>query len=223
MESDNMNRLDKEENQNIQSNDADLQNMDVFYDDSVDVESEKKEQKRKPVSIVLDVLVYAFIVYACIYLIPTYVMQRTIVDGPSMENTLHNADQLIVEKVSYYFSELNRFDIIVFYPFGHEVEEEYYVKRVIGLPGETLQIIGSDIYINGEILDEDFGKDPIQFGGWAENPITIGEDEYFVMGDNRNESYDSRAEEIGLVKKENIGGKVVFRIYPLNQIGFLDH
>jgi signal peptidase I len=116
---------------------------------------------------------------------------------------------------------LDRFDIIVFYPYGRE-NEEYYVKRIIGLPGETVQIIGSDVYINGEVLEEHYGKDPIEDPGRAIEPITLGDDEFFVMGDNRSISKDSRTEEVGNVKKENIGGRAVFRIKPLSRFGTID-
>lgn len=175
-------------------------------------------KKNKAKSILTDVLLYALIVYACIYLIPTYVLQRTIVDGPSMENSLHNGEHLLVEKISYHFDTLDRYDVVVFYPYGREAGE-YYVKRIIGLPGETVQIKGSDIYINGEILEENYGKDPITYAGWVEEPVTLGEDEYFVLGDNREVSLDSRYEEVGLVSKDNIGGKAILRIWPLKKFG----
>ena len=185
------------------------------------VPKNKPNNKRKPIAILIEVLIYAVIIYACVYLIPTYVIQRTIVDGPSMENTLHNGESLLVEKISYKFDSLKRFDVIVFYPYGREMDE-YYVKRIIGLPGETVQIIGSDIYINGELLEENYGKDPITYAGGAEEPCTLGEDEYFVLGDNREVSLDSRYEEVGLVSRENIGGRAIFRIWPLNKFGVID-
>jgi signal peptidase I len=169
-------------------------------------------------SILYDLIFYAVLIVVCIYVLPNFVIQRTIVDGASMENTLHNGEQLYVEKVSYHFDALDRFDIIVFYPYGRE-NEEYYVKRVIGLPGETVQIIGSKIYINGEVLNESYGKEPIDDPGRADKPITLGDDEYFVLGDNRNISKDSRSAEVGNVVKENIGGKVVLRIAPLSKFG----
>lgn len=169
-------------------------------------------------SILYDLIFYAVLIIVCVYVLPNFVIQRTIVDGASMENTLHNGEQLYVEKVSYHFDALDRFDIIVFYPYGREYEE-YYVKRVIGLPGETVQIIGTKIYINGEVLEESYGKEPIDDPGRAEEPITLGDDEYFVLGDNRNISKDSRSEEVGNVAKENIGGKVVLRIAPLSKFG----
>jgi signal peptidase I len=167
-----------------------------------------------------DLIFYAVLVFVCIYILPNFVLQRTIVDGSSMAETLHNGDHLYVEKLSYRFDALDRFDIIVFYPYGRE-NEEYYVKRIIGLPGETIQIIGSNIYINNELLEEHYGKDPITDPGRAEMPIILDDDEYFVMGDNRNISKDSRTEEVGNVSKENIGGRAIFRIKPISQFGFI--
>lgn len=182
---------------------------------------DKPVRKRKPISIILELLTYAVIVYACVYLIPTYVMQRTIVDGPSMLDTLHDNESLLVDKFYYKIGGLNRFDIIVFYPHGRG-DEEYYVKRIIGLPGETIQIIGSDIYINGEVLDEHYGKDPIDDPGIAAEPITLGDNEFFVLGDNREISLDSRYEDVGLVSGKNIGGRAMIRIWPLNKFGLID-
>lgn len=168
-----------------------------------------------------DLIFYAVLIFVCIYILPNFVIQRTIVDGSSMANTLQNGEHLYVEKLSYRFDALDRFDIIVFYPYGRE-NEEYYVKRIIGMPGETVQIIGSEIYINGKLLEEHYGKDPIADPGRAAVPITLGEDEYFVMGDNRSISKDSRSEEVGNVKKENIGGRAIFRIKPLSRFGTID-
>ena len=137
-----------------------------------------------------------------------------------MMNTLHNNDNLIVEKVSYRFGDPERFDIIVFYPYGKEEDpEDYYVKRVIGLPGETVQIIGSDIFINGDLLEENYGRVPIRHAGVAKEPFTLGPDEFFVLGDNREASEDSRA--FGAVNKSDISGQVVLRIYPFNRFGLM--
>ncbi|MFU0826669.1 MAG: Signal peptidase I [Lachnoclostridium sp.] len=183
-------------------------------------DGKKATGKRKLKSVILESIIYFFIIYACLRLIPTYVVQRTIVDGPSMEDTLHSGEQLIVEKISYHFDQLKRFDIILFYPHGRE-NDEYYVKRIIGLPGETVQIKGSDIYINGKILKENYGKEPITYAGIAEEPITLGADEYFVLGDNREVSLDSRYEEVGPVSRENIGGRAILRIWPINKFGLL--
>ncbi len=178
-------------------------------------------KKNNTKSIIYDLIFYAVLIFVCIYIIPNFVLQRTIVDGSSMESTLHNGDHLYVEKLSYRFDALNRYDIIVFYPYSRD-NEEYYVKRIIGLPGETIQIIDSDIYINGEIIEEDYGNEPLENPGRAAEPITLSEDEYFVLGDNRNISKDSRSEEVGNVRKENIGGRAFFRIKPFDKFGTID-
>lgn len=164
---------------------------------------------------------YIAFVLVLTWVIITFVGQRTRVDGRSMENTLHNGDNLIVEKLSYRFSDPKRFDIIVFPPTG---KKEYYIKRIIGLPGETVQIDeDGNIYINGELLEENYGKETIQNPGRAAEPITLGDDEYFVMGDNRNNSKDSRSEEVGNVKRSQIIGRAWLRIWPLNKFGLLKH
>ncbi len=181
----------------------------------------EQEGKSSSKGFLFDLIFYAVLIFVCIYIIPNYVIQRTIVDGSSMVETLHDGDQLFVEKLSYRFNALDRFDIIVFYPYGRD-SDEFYVKRIIGMPGETIQIIGSDIYINGEVLEEHYGKDAITDSGRAENPITLSEDEYFVMGDNRSVSKDSRSEDVGNVKRENIGGRAVFRVIPLSDFGTID-
>jgi signal peptidase I len=184
-------------------------------------EYEEIKSKQKARGFLYDLVFYAVLIFVCIYILPNFVLQRTIVDGSSMADTLHDGEHLYVEKLSYRFDALDRFDIIVFYPYGRD-NEEYYVKRIIGLPGETVQIIDGRIYINGELLEEHYGKEPIFDGGRAVEPVTLGEDEYFVMGDNRNISKDSRSMEVGNVKKENIGGRAIFRIRPLSRFGSLD-
>ncbi|MDD3174553.1 MAG: signal peptidase I [Herbinix sp.] len=203
----------------------DLEAKETFdYEEPYEENSEEVivlSKKSNAKGIILDLVFYAFLIFVCIYVLPNFVIQRTIVDGSSMENTLYNGDHLYVEKLSYRFDELKRFDIIVFYPYSRE-QKDYYVKRIIGLPGETIQIIGIDIYINGDILEEDYGKDPITDPGRAVEPITLGDDEYFVMGDNRSISKDSRSEEVGNVNKQNIGGRAIFRIKPLSRFGTID-
>lgn len=204
-----------------------INNAEQIYSDN-DLEGTKKEQQvssgenipkeRKIRNNIIEFCIYVAIIIICVAFVPKYVVQRTIVDGKSMMNTLKNGENLLVEKVSYHFSDPDRFDVIVFYPHGRE-SSDYYIKRVIGLPGETVQIKGEDIYINGEKLEENYGKDPIMDPGMAEEPIELGEDEFFVLGDNRTVSEDSRYEDVGPVKRENIEGKAVLRIYPLSEFG----
>lgn len=184
-------------------------------------ENENEAKEKKKSNVIREILIYCILLFVCVWIIPKYVIQHTIVDGPSMESTLFDHEHILVEKISYHFDQLDRFDIIAFYPYGKD-KDDYYIKRIIGMPYETVQIKGSDIYINGEILNERYGKDPISYAGIASEPITLGEDEYFVLGDNRTVSADSRMEEIGVVKKKQIGGKAILRLWPLKQFGTID-
>lgn len=187
----------------------------------------KEEKKKKIWSIVKEVSVYAAIIVTGVFLIPNYVMAKNVINGESMENTLYNEEQILTEMVSYRLGEPKRFDIIVFYHFFDKKNTnksdkdayEFYVKRIIGLPGERVRIEGNTIYINGEPLEEHYGKDSINNSGRAEEEITLGEDEYFVLGDNREVSIDSRSSSVGNVKKDWILGKVCARIYPFDKIG----
>ena len=143
-----------------------------------------------------------------------------------MNPTLADGDNLWVDKLSYTFGKPKRFDVIIFYPNGNE--SVTYVKRIIGLPGETVTMdADGKIYINDQLLNENYAlKEPfivqnlgILSGG---NEIVLGDDEYFVLGDNRNNSMDSRRSDPGNVKREYIVGKVVLRIYPFSKFGLIE-
>lgn len=187
----------------------------------------KKTKMEKIPSIAKELLVYAAIIVICVFLIPNYVMAKNVINGESMENSLYDEEQVLTEMISYRFGEPKRFDIIVFYHFfdsenpnkSDKDAYEFYVKRIIGLPGERVRIEGDTIYINGEPLEEHYGKDPISDSGRANKEITLGEDEYFVLGDNREVSLDSRSSGVGNVKRDWILGKVCARVYPFNKIG----
>ncbi len=125
----------------------------------------------------------------------------------------------MIEKVSYRFSDPARFDIVVFRIPGED--KTYYIKRVIGLPGETVEIIDGMIYINGELLEEGYGNEPMQYSGLASDPITLGEGEFFVLGDNRNDSTDSRFASVGPVTSDQILGHAFLRIWPFSEITWL--
>jgi len=170
----------------------------------------------------LEMLIYFVIVLVATFCIIRFVGQRTIVEGSSMEPTLSSGDNLIVEKLSYRFSDPERFDIIVF-PYQYS-DNTNYIKRIIGLPGETVQIdYEGNIYIDGELLEEDYGLETIDDPGLAADPITLGDDEYFVLGDNRNHSSDSRMSDVYLVKRDDIIGRAWIRIYPFNQLAIINH
>lgn len=166
-------------------------------------------------------LLYIVLIIGITWGVVTFVGQRTEVSGSSMETTLSDKDQLIVDKLSYRFHDPKRYDIIVF-PYQYQ-ENTYYIKRIIGLPGETVQILSGYVYIDGMRLDEHYGSDVMVNPGIAEDPLTLGEDEYFVLGDNRNNSSDSRAADVGLIHKGDIIGRAWIRVWPFNQIGVIRH
>ena len=171
---------------------------------------------------ILSTSIYLLVVLCAAYLIITYVGQRTQVSGSSMETTLSDGDNLLVDKITYRISEPKRFDIIVF-PFQYDTDT-YYIKRIIGMPGETVQIdYDGNIYINGSLLEESYGREVIQNPGRAAEPITLGKDEYFVMGDNRNNSSDSRDPSVGNIHRKDIIGRAWVRIWPFSKFGVLKH
>lgn len=177
---------------------------------------------KKTLKEILSTSLYLLIVLIMSLLVVTFVGQRTKVSGSSMEPTLSHGDNLIVDKLSYHFSDPERFDIVVF-PFRYK-ENTYYIKRIIGLPGETVYIDEEgNIYIDGEILEENYGKEVIADPGRAYEPITLGEDEYFVMGDNRNNSSDSRDPVVGNISRSEIMGKAWIRIWPFEKMGIIKH
>lgn len=171
---------------------------------------------------VLSTSLYILFVLCAVYLVIHFVGQRTQVLGSSMEPKLSSEDNLIVDKISYRFHDPERFDIIVF-PFRYE-ENVFYIKRIIGLPGETVRIDEEgNIFIDGEVLEEGYGKEVIQSPGRAYEEIVLEDDEYFVMGDNRNNSTDSRDPSVGNIRRDEIVGRAWLRIWPFNKFGFIKH
>jgi signal peptidase I len=186
-------------------------------DENIEETVKEKSIAREIVSTIIYILIVLLISFITI----RFIGQRTQVSGQSMENTLHDKDNLIVDKITYRFTDPKRFDIIVF-PYQYKTKT-YYIKRIIGLPGEIIQITDGVIYINGEVLEEDYGREIIENSGIAGRPIQLGEDEYFVLGDNRNHSADSRVSDVGTIKRKDIMGRAWVRIWPLNKFGVLKH
>ena len=172
----------------------------------------------KKKSAFLEYAVYLFIILFVLFIAPKYLVEKILVDGTSMECSLYNGEQVLIEKISRNFSGPDRFDIVVFTK-NHGTYTKTYIKRIIGLPGESVQIIGNRIFINGNELKEDFGKDPMDMAGIAAEPIKLEEGEYFVLGDNRMVSIDSRNRSVGAVSIDELDGVVFLRVAPFSAFG----
>ncbi len=159
------------------------------------------------------------IVIVGVFLVSSFIAQPTTVEGNSMLPTLYDADQLIIEKLSQNFRPFERYDIVVF-PYNSD-RSKFYIKRIIGLPGEEVNIKGGKVLINNAELQEPIILETIKDLGTQQYPVLIPEHTYFVMGDNRNHSRDSRYLDVGLIKEEDIVGKGFLRIYPFSNFGFL--
>lgn len=170
---------------------------------------------------IFEMMIGTFVVVFLAVALTYFVGMRTSVIGDSMEPALYNGQEILINRFVYKLSSPKRGDVIVFFPNGNQ-NTHYYVKRVIALPGETVQILNGKVYIDGELLEEDESYDKIVDAGVAENGITLENDEYFVLGDNRNSSEDSRSGNIGAVEKKNIIGKAWFHFHDeAGEIGFI--
>ena len=149
-----------------------------------------------------------------------YFGQKVSTVGDSMKPVLQNGDVVLVNRVVYNASRPKRGDIIVFKPKGNE-NSHYYIKRIIGLPGETVEIIENHVYINGEKLKEDYKTTDINDVGIVSEKMQLASDEYFVLGDDRENSEDSRNADVGNVKRSYIYGKAWFVVSPKKDFGFV--
>ena len=150
-----------------------------------------------------------------------YFGQRVSTVGDSMSPVLRNGDVVLVNRIVYNATTPKRGDVIVFKPKGNE-NDHYYIKRIVGLPGETIEIIENRVYIDGERLEEDYETTNIDDVGVVDKKLKLAGDEYFVLGDNREQSEDSRDADVGHVKREYIYGKAWFVITPGDEFGFVN-
>ena len=144
-----------------------------------ELEEERPLTKEELIREILGTVAYLAVVFILIFLIIHFVGQRTVVNGSSMENTLSNGDNLIIDKISFRFRDPERFEVVVFPHAEGDGSTSYYIKRVIGLPGERVRIDNDGvIYINGEVLEENYGREVIQPDriGRAAEEITLGDD-----------------------------------------------
>ncbi len=182
---------------------------------------EKENKKPLIKKIMIESLIWIVeivLVISLAYIVVDYAFERTSMIGDSMETTLSSQDKIVINKLAYRFSEPKRFDVIVFKQDDKE-HSFYNIKRIIGLPGETVEINGGVVYINGTALSEPINIEEMNNSGLAGEEITLHENEYFVLGDNRNNSEDSRFANIGNILKDDIVGKAWIKT---NKFDFID-
>lgn len=188
----------------------------MFEPMDMNLYSKKPRFKKFFKALLFWILEIALVILAA-YLIIEYAVEKTTMMGVSMNTTLNDGDKIIINKLAYFRDEPERYDVIVFSQSksGHGY---YNIKRVIGLPGETVEIINGAVYINGEKLKEEISVEDMRVAGLAAEPIVLGENEFFVLGDNRNYSEDSRFANIGIIVKSDIIGKAWLRLEPFSII-----
>lgn len=185
-----------------------------------DLENQREARKKLAIEILITVLEVCVVILLG-YLFTHKGMQIFTVSGQDMNPTLENGDRILVNKMSYRIHSIKRNDVVIVRQSGSE-HNYYSPERVIGLPGETVQIKEGRVYIDGEKLKEKYDFPAMENGGLALEEITLDEDEYFVLCDNRNSGEDSRNANVGNVLRENIIGKAWFRMNTMEIISFLD-
>ena len=185
-------------------------------------QEQKRERRMKIVKEIIWFLLAVIIVIVFAWLIVRFALKKVSVIGSAMETTLYNGEDVIVNKTSYVLFPPKRDAVIAFYPEQEEGDTMLrddsivLIRRVIATPGEKVQIKEGNIYIDGEVIKEKYSFSPMVSAGVANSEITLGEDEYFVLSDNRNDMDDSRNASFTKVKKENIIGKVILTIQPFS-------
>lgn len=175
----------------------------------------KRKSKRKYSGLLgmLKFCVFLLIVLVLSFFLTNYVFRRTIVRNVSMQETLYDGDNIIMDEIPSHLKNIKRFEIICF---KNYTEKELIIKRVIGLPGETVRIKDGIIYIDGEEIRDVKGLSEPKEAGLAASDVVLADDEYFVLGDNRDESIDSRFAEIGNIRQKDIIGKAQLVYFPFN-------
>lgn len=163
-------------------------------------------------------VVELIVVIGLAYVLVSFFGIRTNVVGQAMEQTLENDDNILVNRFAYIMSKPKAGDVIVFLPNGNN-KSHYYVRRVVAVPGDTIQIKDGALYVNDELYKESTDVASMEDAGLASDPIELEKDEYFVLGDNRNNSEDSRYANIGNVKRDYIIGKTWFRFSGIGSFG----
>lgn len=192
----------------------------------IDMKADEEKEKDNGRSIGYEIFTWIrdlSIVIVVVLLMTTFVGEKIRVIGASMEPNVHDGDHFLLDKISYRVGEPERYDVIAF-PYDDKVN---YIKRIIGLPNEEVNIILGDdesyeVYIDGVLLDDPYGMEAIIRPGNQKYPLIVPEGEYFVLGDNRNDSSDSRYMDVGTVEVDTILGKTFIRIWPFKDFGFVE-
>ena len=178
-------------------------------------ETEKKSLKRE----IFEWIMVFVVAAAMAFVVRTFIFEPVRVDGASMMDTLVDGEYMIATKYDYLFSDPDRFDVVICnYP--NTTDGMYRVKRVVGMPGETIQLLGGQLYVDGEHVEQNFDMHSVteSFG-----PFTVPEDHYFVIGDNRNNSKDSRSIMVGPLKRSEIKGHVRAVVFPFSGFRLMDY
>jgi signal peptidase I len=186
-------------------------------DENLGIKTQKIQPEENPVIEIAKTLATAFVLAIGIR---TLVAEARYIPSSSMEPTLEINDRLIIEKISYRFRTPQRGDVVVFSPTDKLKEQNFkdaFIKRVIGLPGETVEVKGGTVYVNGTALREKYIEESPEY---KYGPVQVPPDEYLVLGDNRNNSYDSHY--WGFVPRKNLIGRAVVRFWPFDRLGSID-
>lgn len=189
-------------------------------------EEQKRERRIKIIKESIRFLIEVVVVIFIAWLIVTFALKKVSVIGSSMETTLYNGEDVIVNKSSYLLFSPRREQIVAFYPEPEEGEDirdmddtVIRIRRIVGLPGEKIVIRDGKIYINGQELEEKYPFEAMNSAGRAVSEIQLEDDEYFVLSDNRNDMDDSRNTSFTRIRRQNIIGKVILRLNPFSLLG----
>lgn len=181
----------------------------------------RRKRRKSRTLVILSWVLEVVVAIVLAYIITNVVLERSAVLGDSMSPTLNDKESIVINRMIYKFSDPERGDVIVIKQNSRE-HDFYDVKRVIGLPGDNIQIKDGEVYVNGELYKEIVNCEKMLIAGLAKENIQLEENEYFVLGDNRNNSEDSRFANIGMIIRENIIGKAWLRLSPFGIVSTLN-
>ena len=200
-----------------------MENEEMKLEVAEEVKTDRKKKEKKSMPFWMQLALLAVMV-----VLLRNVMGTVLVKGASMEPNFNHGDFVFINKLSTSIGAPDYGDVVIC-KLDEGAGYENIIKRVIGLPGDEIDIVENeddedvyDLYVNGEYIEEDFLGEPMMTDGNIEYPFEVPENSYFVMGDNRNESLDSRKESVGAIHKDDLMGKVVLRLYPFSDFGLID-